>query len=393
MSIFLLILGLVLFVGLVVVHELGHFMVARRGGVKVEEFGIGFPPRAKLLAKRRGTSYTLNWLPLGGFVRLKGEHDADTAPHSFGAASVWVKSKIMLAGVGMNLLVAMFIFTVVALIGIPKLITKDQFGENQFTVASDTRIVKDTVIINAVEPGSPAANAGIASGDTIVSISPLHPLMGSGLTLKNASQLPVITKNFAGQQVVVMIKRTTQTLHFTLTLLSRQIVDNSKGTKHYLGVSPTDYIIQRNTWSAPLVAAGLSAQLTKLTLRGLWTAMRGLASIIAGLATHNTAARRAGQVQASQVSGPVGIFFVLKAGASQGFIFILFIIGLISLTLAIMNVLPIPALDGGRLYLLIISRKILRKPLQSATEERIIGISFAALLVLVALITIVDVKR
>src|SRR3989344_5871180 len=104
MTIILLILGLLLFVGLVVVHEFGHFIMARRGGVEVEEFGIGFPPRAKILGRKNGTTFTLNWLPLGGFVKLKGENDADTAPGSLGAAKLNTKIKIMLAGVGMNLL-------------------------------------------------------------------------------------------------------------------------------------------------------------------------------------------------------------------------------------------------------------------------------------------------
>src|SRR3989344_9232153 len=102
MSIFLLILGLVMFVLLVVVHELGHFIIARWGGVKVLEFGIGFPPRAWSKKLKSGLLLSLNWLPLGGFVRLKGENDADMEPGSFGAASLWVKTKIMVAGGAMN---------------------------------------------------------------------------------------------------------------------------------------------------------------------------------------------------------------------------------------------------------------------------------------------------
>src|SRR4051812_6435128 len=109
MPLFLLILGLVLFVGLVVIHEFGHFLVARRNGVDVEEFGIGFPPTAwsrKIKSKKGDFKFSINWLPLGGFVRLKGEHDADKAPGSFGAASLPAKVKIMAAGVAMNLLAA-----------------------------------------------------------------------------------------------------------------------------------------------------------------------------------------------------------------------------------------------------------------------------------------------
>ena len=126
MTILLLIFGLIMFIGLVVVHEWGHFIAARRSGVVVEEFGLGFPPRAKIVSKKRGTIYSLNWLPLGGFVRLKGEHDSDTTPGSFGAATTADKIKIMLAGVGMNLLVAYILFTVLALMGMPRLV-EDQF--------------------------------------------------------------------------------------------------------------------------------------------------------------------------------------------------------------------------------------------------------------------------
>src|SRR6266568_5072552 len=129
MTVLLLILGLVLFVGLVVVHEFGHFIMARRNGVEVEEFGIGFPPRAKVLGKRNGTIYTLNWLPLGGFVKLKGEHDSDTEPGTFGAASVLAKTKIMLAGVVMNLVTALVLLTMLAIAGLPVLINKD--NQNQ----------------------------------------------------------------------------------------------------------------------------------------------------------------------------------------------------------------------------------------------------------------------
>src|SRR5436305_1290896 len=120
MSVVLLIIGLILFVGLVVVHEFGHFLMARRNGVDVEEFGIGFPPRvwSKQIKANSGSAhhraggftFSLNWLPLGGFAKLKGEHDADTEPGAFGAASLAAKTQIMLAGVGMNLLAAFVLF-------------------------------------------------------------------------------------------------------------------------------------------------------------------------------------------------------------------------------------------------------------------------------------------
>src|SRR6185312_11132914 len=128
MNIVWFVLGVLLFFGLVVVHEFGHFIMARRGGVEVEEFGIGFPPRLFAYKTKGGWVFTLNLLPLGGFVKLKGEHDTDTTPGSFGAASVWTKSKIMAAGVVMNLITAYVLLVGLAFVGMPQLV------DNQFVV-------------------------------------------------------------------------------------------------------------------------------------------------------------------------------------------------------------------------------------------------------------------
>lgn len=165
MGLFLLILGLVLFISLIVVHEYGHFIAARRGGVEVEEFGIFFPPRLLARKMRGGWLFSLNAIPLGGFVKLKGEHDSDTEPGSFGAANLWVKTKIMAAGVVMNLVAALLLFTLVALVGMPKLV------DNQFTVKSDTQLVSHQILAGYIEPGSPAAKAGLESRDVLNDIA------------------------------------------------------------------------------------------------------------------------------------------------------------------------------------------------------------------------------
>lgn len=372
MAVLLLILGLVLFIGLVVVHEFGHFIAARRNGVEVEEFGIGFPPRAKLLATKRGTEYTLNWLPLGGFVKLKGEHDSDTEKGSFGAASLKTKVKIMTAGVGMNLLAAFVLFTLSALVGMPKLI------ENQFSVARDTKVVKQQVLVTFVEKDSPAAKAGLQDRDRITSMS--HG--NDRVAISQASALPTATKQFAGQEVTLDVLRKGKPLTLHTTLRTQSEVDASKNTsepKGYLGVVPSEYTLQRSTWSAPVVAVGLMKQFTELTLKGLGSALSGVA--------HGD-----GKKASEQVSGPVGIFVILQEGSNLGYEFILLIIALISLTLAIMNILPIPALDGGRLFVTLVFRA-LRKPLKEGTEDLIHGSGFALLMVLFVLITVVDVRR
>ena len=194
MSILLLILGLLLFVGLVILHEFGHFWMARRSGVEVEEFGIGFPPRAKVLKKRKGTLYTLNWLPLGGFVKLKGEHDADREPGTFGAASLRAKVAIMIAGVVMNLATAFVLLTIVASLGIPRLI------DNQFTVASDTKVTRQEVLVGYVEPDSPAEKAGLKTRDKLLAIGTENKQQ----TINKAEALPKVTKQLAGQKVTIV---------------------------------------------------------------------------------------------------------------------------------------------------------------------------------------------
>ena len=373
MSIILLVLGLLLFVGLVVIHEWGHFIMARRGGVEVEEFGIGFPPKAKTIARKNGTEYTLNWLPLGGFVRLKGEHDSAKSKGSFGAAPLSTKIKIMLAGVVMNLFTAYAMLLLLALIGIPKLV------DNQFTVASNETVTKQQLFVGFVEENSPASNAGIQQRDVISSIASID---GSRQLVKTAEELPNITKKFAGQTVQVEYLRKGKLLTANTQLRSTAEVDASKMTnnpKGYLGIAPVEYQVSRYTWSAPIVAGGLIKQFTELTFKGLGTAL-------GGLFTGDT------KKASEQVSGPVGIFVILQQGTDLGIQFILMIIAVISLTLAIMNFLPIPALDGGRLFVTLLFKAI-RRPLTERTEDRIHGTGFAALMVLFVLITIVDVKR
>lgn len=360
-------LGLVLFVALVLVHEWGHYLVARRNNIEVEEFGLGFPPRAKKLGYRKGTLFSLNWLPLGGFVKLKGEHDADTASGSFGAASFVAKAKVLLAGVGMNLLVAFLILTFLALIGLPTVF------DQQFTVAGNQKILRQNVYIGQVQPDSPAAGAGLQVRDQLIQIQAGDQVR----TIGTQDQLPLATKQFAGQQVTVTIKRNGQTLQKQLTLLTPQ--QTEQGKRGYLGISPSQYELRRYTWAAPVVALGLMKQITVATLQGLGHI---LSSLVHGHPSQATA----------QVAGPVGVFVLIKNGSFLGFQFILLIIAVISLTLAIMNSLPIPALDGGRLFIMAIFR-VLRKPLTADREELINGIGFVALIGLFVIITIIDIKR
>jgi regulator of sigma E protease len=394
MQIFLFTVAILLFIGLVLVHEWGHYIAARRNGVDVEEYGLGFPPRAWGKKLKNGMILSLNWLPLGGFVKLKGEYDADTRKGSFGAASLSAKTKILLAGVTMNLLVGLGLLTILALVGMPKLLDKDSIGEDQFTVASDTKVVSRQVRVGSVQSNSPASKIGMSSKDVIVSIA-----NGSNIhNVKNASELHNATQEYAGKTVAVTYKHNGTTVTKETTLRSKAEVEASLKTnnpKGNLGVEdPVNIQIQRSTWSAPVVALGFTVQLTKLTFIGLGHALGGLGSTIAGLVTANKEARQNGQTSASsQVGGPIAIVAVLWGSGSYGVSFILWIIAVLSLTLAIMNILPIPALDGGRLFMILFSRGVLKKPLSKFAEERIVATGMAIILSLVVLITIVDVKR
>jgi regulator of sigma E protease len=384
MSWLILIVRLLLFGGLVAIHEFGHFIAARRGGVKAEEFAIFFGPALYKRKMRGGWQFSVRALPFGGYVRLKGEHDSDTAPGSFGAASLWVKTKIMAAGVVMNLVTALILFTLLALVGMPQLIP------DQYNVKSDTHLSDRQVLVGYVEPGSPAAKIGLQSQDELTDLR----LPGrSPVSLADANKLPKITKDFAGKTVIVYFTRAGHEHQVATKFRTTEAVQASHGSKGYLGISPMQLSVQRATWSAPIVAVGLSAQITALTFQGLGHALAGLGSAIAGAVTGNHEARQNGQTAASaQVAGPVGIFYILKDGSLLGYQYMLFIIALISLTLAIMNILPVPALDGGRLWLTLITRGI-RRPLSARTEEIINAIGFLVLIGLLILITLVDVHR
>ncbi|HUC89804.1 MAG TPA: M50 family metallopeptidase [Patescibacteria group bacterium] len=378
MSVILLILGLLLFIGLVVFHEFGHFLTARRNGVTVEEFGIGFPPRAWKRKTKKGFIFSLNWLPIGGFVKLKGENDSATEPGSFGAATFGVKTKIMLAGVTMNLLAAFVIFMALAWVGMPQML------DNQFSVKSDTKIIRSEVLAGYIQPGSPAAKAGLQSNDQLISMRSNktgeityfnQDESFKQASISSAAKLPVLTKKYAGQTVKITYKHQGTKHTAEVTLRSEQ---QAKGSA-YLGLTPATLELTRATWSAPVEAVGMMGQFTAATFKGIGTAV--------------TALFQGDTTKASeQVSGPVGIIVVLRDGSLLGYQFVLLIIGIISLSLAIMNVLPIPALDGGRFYVLLLSR-IFGKKLSQDMEERIVGSSFVFLLLLIVLITVVDVKR
>lgn len=377
------VVGLIILVALVVVHELGHAIVAKRNGVKVLEFGVGFPPKAWTKKAKdsflgKNVEFSLNWLPLGGFVRLQGEHDAADKPGDYGRASYWVKTKILLAGVLMNWLVAVVLFTGLALVGLPKILP------NQFSVAGDTAVISNPLEVVLVEEGSPADKIGLQAGDQIVRFD--------GKEIKNTQLFSDATKAAKGTTVEVVYEREASTFTKIATLRS----NNNDGG--FLGVGTRDREEIQATWSAPIVGVGTTVQLTWETLRGLGQV---LGDTVVGTAqkffSFNADAQKEGDEKLNTVSqsvaGPVGILGVIFPQFTQaGLKPLILLSAIISLTLAVMNTLPIPALDGGRWFTMTIHR-LMGKKLTKEREEKIQTIGFIVLMTLIILVTVADVGK
>jgi RIP metalloprotease RseP len=252
-------------------------------------------------------------------------------------------------------------------------------------------------MIGYVEPNGPADKAGIKPGDQI--IEPLISTTDPECSKDPLADCGVSNKGFVSSSIrrdtETLLKTGIEKIHLTVkhkgsrseegVLISARSLSEvaaSEATdypKGYFGIQPYDYTVQRSTWSAPIVGAGLIAQYSKLTYNALGGSIMDLF-------------KGHGKEASANVSGPIGIFVVLKDGASLGLPYILLIIALLSLTLAIMNTLPIPALDGGKLFVMLLFR-LFRKPLTPKLEERIHGTGFAVLMLLFVLITVVDIKR
>ena len=377
------VIGVIALTILVVLHELGHALVARRNGVRVEEFGIGFPPAAyKKKVKKsflgKNVVYSVNWLPLGGFVKLRGEHDDDKKPGDYGAATFWQKTKILLAGVAMNWLTAAVLLTLLAWFGLPQLVP------HQFTVAGDTRVIYNPVVLASIEKDLPAESAGLKSGDAIISVN--------GKKVEASAQLSEAAAAHKGEMVRVTYKRdgAERVAHVAL----RNTNDDKRG---YLGAGLSQERFTRSTWSAPIVGIGVTAQLTGITLQGLGQVIGdGVSGLVMKLMPNDSAQKQANQKLSSasqSVGGPLSIFGILFPAAERaGMRYVVMMTALISLTLAVMNILPIPALDGGRWFVAAVFR-LLKKPLTKEREEKIHGTGFLVLLVLVVLVTISDVVK
>ena len=375
--------GLLILVFLVVVHELGHAIIARRNGVIVEEFGVGFPPKAwakKVKSSLLGKNvlFSVNWLPLGGFVKLKGEYDAASEKGGYGAASYWVKTKILLAGVLVNWLTAVILLSALSLSGIPKIL------DDQFTIPADTQVIREPLQVAYVGQDSPAAQAGLKVGDKL--------LRFNGAEVANPTELTKLTAAHKGEQVELIYNRGGIEYEVKTTLKP----ENNKD-KGYLGISTVQREKLRATWSSPIVGVVSTVQFTGATLAGTgqvaWNALTGFMRSL----SFDTNAREAGQKElatvGNSVAGPIGILGIIFPQAqAAGLEQLVFLTAIISLSLAVMNVLPIPALDGGRWFTMTLFR-LLKKPLSKEREEKIQTAGFLVLMGLVVLVTWADIGK
>jgi len=377
------VVGLFILVLLVVVHELGHGIVARRNGVGVEEFGVGFPPKAygKKIKKSilgKNVLFTLNWLPLGGFVRLKGEHDSASGAGDYGAASYWVKTKILLAGVLMNWVTAIVLFSIIALFGLPKVLP------DQFYISQDATIVSKPLEVTIVSDDSPAKKAGLEQRDKL--------LQFNGQPLDSSATLTQLTKDNRGEDVEILYKRDGVEQIATVTL--RENNDDKKG---YLGVGSGQREEIKATWSAPIVGFGTTVQFTWLTFKGTGEAAYNFVKGSLKSISPNEQTRQDGNQEVdtvgNSVAGPIGILGTIFPSAREaGFKTLLFLSAIISLSLAVVNTLPIPALDGGRWFTMTYFR-LRKKELTKEREEKVQTIGFFFLIGLILLITASDVGK
>jgi regulator of sigma E protease len=361
------ILIVLLFASLVILHEWGHFVSAKRNGVEVEEFGLGFPPRL-WSRKVRGTLYSINLLPLGGFVRLKDEDGGDGAPGTFAGARFGVKAKVLLAGVGMNLITAFVLLYGLCVIGLPAL-----GGGFEPRFLQSTYAQPKQLILAEVEAGSPAAKAGLARGDYILS--------ADGTKLETDNALRSFTKDHAGREVMLHVRSKDDERDVRVQLRE----PNTK--QGYLGVvSQQVYKLRYDPLRAVVAAGYITGALFVATIVGVLELLVHIPALLVGLFSSSVP-------QAAQTaSGPLGIIFILKSISSLGLSYIFLFMANIAVALAAFNVLPLPALDGGRLAVIAVQRVTGRR-ISADTEAKIHGIGFMVLIGLMVLISVYDLRK
>jgi len=364
------IIFILIFSILILIHEFGHFYAARKAGVRVDEFGIGLPPRAKGLWKdKKGTLYSLNWIPFGGFVRMFGEDSVDAemrhAEGSFASKSIAWRTIIILGGVIMNFLLGYVLLVWIFSVGTkPFVVTPEDF---QHYRDIGVIVAEDRVIVSGFAEDSPAMEAGLLENDQILSIN--------GQEISKNQDVISITQENVNTSVSMLVMREEES--FTYNVLV-----NAEGRMGVI-ISESPLILEfqevKYGFSEALYQAGYeTARLSVLT-------MKMFVEVIFDLLTKFELS--------DQVSGPVGIAQLTHQTTQNGsFMDLIKLIALLSISLGAINVIPIPALDGGRFLSIVFEMVTKRRP-NAAWEARIHAFGFVLLILLILVITYNDIVR
>ncbi len=358
---FLLILGVLVFV-----HELGHFAVAKFFGIRVDEFGMGFPPRAKKLFTRNGTDYTLNWIPFGGFVKIYGEdslQDGKNDPdykRSMGAKPWWQQILVLIAGVTMNILLAWMLFSISFMTGAPTAVSgvdrPEQVKNPQLTVLQ-------------VMPKSPAETAGLVAGDKVIKIESLDTvLVGTEITADNFTK--TVRSMPANTPIHLQVQKTDKT---TTDLL---IIPQTGLTGDYpaIGVSVDQVGMYREGFFRSIKSGAVNTwHVTTETVHAFYDLITG-------------------KTDTKNLTGPVGLVSVVGDAQKIGAVYVIMLTAMISINLAVLNLIPFPALDGGRMVLVLIEA-ITRRKINPNIVGWINSVGFMLLLALMAFVTVKDVIK
>ncbi|MFA5355465.1 MAG: site-2 protease family protein [Candidatus Paceibacterota bacterium] len=355
-----LIIAIVSIVLLLVLHELGHFLTAKSLKIKVEEFGVGYPPR--IFGKKIGeTMYSLNWLPFGAFVKIpgpdgEGENLKDS--ENYEKRPAWQKASVLLGGVVSFWLIAAILLSVAFTMGVPSSVSD-----------SETNLPNVKVQILSVSADSPAQLGGLKPGDVITGFE----AAGDRTDIDTVLGVQDFAKSHQGQEVSILIKRGAEELNIPLALRS----DSSKGI---LGISLVRTADQSYSLKeAPLMGIKATGSLTWQVITGWFGVLK---SLISG----------GGLPVGVDFVGPVGIGSMLNDAAKIGASYFLQFIALLAIYLAVFNILPIPALDGGRILFLAIE-KIKGSPINKKVEQKFNGAVFLIMLILMAFVTIKDITN
>lgn len=354
---------------LVLVHEFGHFIVAKKSGIRVDEFGLGFPP--KIISKKwRGTLYTLNAIPFGGFVKIFGEdsHSEDIKSQadrdvSFVYKSKWIQAAVLVAGVTMNVIFAWLVISTSFLFGVPATSDYGGFG----------KVSNNKLVITEVLPNSPANKSGLITGDEVSKIS-----SGSDVLTKDSltpSKAVEFISSHSDKEITIGFVRNKETGEQSATLKAEENI--VKGKK-VVGIGMESVgILKLPIHLALLEGVRTTWIIIKNTAIGLYT-------FISGIFTFKS--------DFSQVSGPVGIAKVVGEARAHGFVYLLTLTALISINLAIINLLPFPALDGGRLLFVLIEA-IIRRPINPKVVQWTNTLGFIFLILLMLAVTTHDIIK